>query len=208
MTILYNPSLSSTHFIVPGLIAILLTILASLLTSTAVVREREWGSFETLVTSPARPVDILVGKLVPYAGIAFFDVVLSVATGVVVFHVVPVGSVALLFGASFLYLLASLALGMLFSTIAKTQQLAILLAVLSTLLPTILLSGFVFPVRSMPLPLSLLSNLIPATHFLLIIRGVYLKGSGLLILWPRLLILAGFSFGLLLLAAKRFRKRL
>lgn len=207
-TVLYNPGLNSTRFIVPGLIAILLTILSSLLTSTAVVREREWGSFETLISSPARPSDIMLGKLVPYVGIAFVDVLLSILTGVFVFHVVPVGSVALLLFVSFLYLLASLSLGLLFSTVAKTQQLAILLAVLSTLLPTILLSGFVFPVRSMPAFLQFISNFIPATHFLIVIRGLYLKDAGLHVLWARVLILALFSLALLLLAARRFKKRL
>ena len=207
-TVLFNPGLRSTRFIVPGLIAILLTILSSLLTSTAVVREREWGSFETLVTSPVRPADIMMGKLLPYIGIAFVDVILSVLTGALVFRVVPLGSLTLLFATSFLYLLASLSLGIFYSTVARTQQLAILLAVLSTLLPTILLSGFVFPVRSMPLPLQLVSNVIPATHFLVVIRSLYLKGVGLAVLWPRVLTLAGFSAGLLLLAAARFRKQL
>ncbi len=207
-TILYNPGLSSTHFIVPGLIAILLTILSSLLTSTAVVREREWGSFESLITSPARPSDIMLGKLMPYIGIAFADVILSIVTGVLIFHVVPVGSVLLLLAVSFLYLLASLSLGLVYSTIVKTQQLAILLAMLTTLLPTILLSGFVFPVRSMPLPLQLISNFIPATHFLIVIRGIYLKDSGLDTLWPRVIFLTIIAIGLLLVAARRFRKRL
>lgn len=207
-TILYNPGLSSTRFIVPGLIAILLTILAGLLTSTTVVREREWGSFETLITSPARATDIMLGKMLPYVVIAFADVVLSILTGALVFRVIPEGSVLLLLGASFLYLVASLSLGMLFSMVARTQQLAILLAVLTTLLPTILLSGFVFPVRSMVAPLQVLSNVIPATHFLLIIRGIYLKSSGVAILWPRIVILGLMSVALLALAARRFQKRL
>lgn len=207
-TVLYNPGLSSTRFIVPGLIAILLTILASLLTSTAVVREREWGSFETLVTSPVRPADIMLGKLLPYVAIAAADVVLSLATGALVFGVVPEGSLPLLLVVSFLYLLASLSLGLLYSTVARTQQLAILLAMLTTLLPTILLSGFVFPVRSMPLPLQFVSNLIPATHFLVVIRGIYLKGCGVAVLWPRIAVLALFSVALVLLAAQRFQKRL
>lgn len=207
-TILYNPALDSTHFIVPGLIAILLTILSALLTSTTVVREREWGSFETLISSPARPSDIMLGKLAPYVAIAFVDVLLSVLTGAFVFRVVPAGSFSLLLLVSILYLLASLSVGLLFSTVARTQQLAILLAILSTLLPTVLLSGFVFPLRSMPVLLQLISNLIPATHFLIIIRGIYLKGAGLAVLWPRVLILGLFTVVLILTAARRFKKRL
>ncbi|MEN6549660.1 MAG: ABC transporter permease [Armatimonadia bacterium] len=207
-TILYNPGLSSSSFIVPGLIAILVAILSALLTSTAIVREREWGSFETLVTSPVQAPNIMIGKILPYVAIAFVDVLLSVLTGVLVFHVVPVGSVALLLGVSFLYLLASLATGILFSTVARTQQLAILVAMLSTLLPTILLSGFVFPIRSMPLPLRIVSQFLPPTHFLIVIRTIYLKGGGLAVLWPQVLILALFAFVLVTLAAKRFKKRL
>jgi len=207
-TILYNPGLTSTRFIVPGLIAVLLTVLSSLLTSTAVVREREWGSFESLIASPVRAPNIMIGKMIPYVGIAFVDVILSVLTGAFVFHIVPAGSVVLLLLVSSLYLLASLSIGMFFSTIMKTQQLAILVTMLVTLLPTVLLSGFAFPIRSMPLPLQLASNVVPATHFLIIIRGIYLKGAGLAVLWPRILLLALFTVGLVALAAKRFVKRL
>jgi ABC-2 type transport system permease protein len=207
-TILYNPGLKSTRFIVPGLIAVLLTILASLLTSTAVVREREWGSFESLIASPVRAPDIMIGKMIPYVGIAFVDVLLSVLTGAFIFHVVPAGSITLLLIVSSLYLLASLSIGMFFSTIVRTQQLAILITMLVTLLPTTLLSGFAFPLRSMPLPLQFISNIIPATHFLIIIRGIYLKGSGLAVLWPRIAILALFTTALVALAARRFKKRL
>ena len=207
-TILYNPGLESTRFIVPGLIALLLTILASLLTSTCIVREREWGSFETLVASPVRAYDILIGKMIPYVVIASVDVVLSVAAGKLVFGVSPVGSMGLLLGVSTLYLLASLAIGVLFSVVARTQRVAILAAMLATLLPTVLLSGFAFPIRSMPLVLQGISNVLPATHFLIIIRSIYLKGAGLAILWPRIAALAGFTILVLLIAAVRFRKRL
>jgi ABC-2 type transport system permease protein len=207
-TILYNADLRSTRFIVPGLIAILLTILSALLTSTCIVREREWGSFESLVTSPAHATEILVGKMIPYVCIAFVDVLASMAAGRFVFGVYPEGSIALLLSAGVLYLLASLAIGVLFSTTARTQQMAILFAMLSTLLPTILLSGFAFPLRSMPVELRVLSNVIPATHFLVIIRGLYLKGAGLAVLWPRLLALFGFAVVLVTIAARRFQKRL
>jgi ABC-2 type transport system permease protein len=207
-TILYNPSLNSTRFIVPGLIAILLTILAALLTSTAVVREREWGSFETLVTSPVQAPNIMLGKMAPYVVIAFVDVVLSVLTGALIFRVVPVGSLLLLFSVSFLYLLASLSIGMFFSTAMKSQQLAILVTMLVTLLPTTLLSGFAFPLRSMPAALQVISNFIPATHFLIVIRSIYLKGAGLEVLWLRVALLGLFALALTALAAKRFEKRL
>jgi ABC-2 type transport system permease protein len=150
----------------------------------------------------------MIGKMIPYVGIAFVDVVLSVLTGAFIFHVVPQGSLALLFIVSSLYLLASLSIGLFFSTAMRTQQLAILVTMLVTLLPTTLLSGFAFPLRSMPLPLQLISNLIPATHFLIIIRGIYLKGAGVAVLWPRIALLALFTVALVALAAKRFEKRL
>lgn len=207
-TFLYNPGLESTQYIVPGLIAILLTLLAALITSTSIVREREWGSFESLVASPVRPLEIMVGKLLPYIAIAFADVLLSIIAGRVIFGVSPSGSVALLLGASVLYLLASLSIGLLFSVIARTQQLAILLAMLITMLPTILLSGFVFPLRSIPMAIRVVSYLIPATHFLQVIRGLYMKAAGFSSLWPQLLVLTGFAVGLVILAALRFQKRL
>jgi ABC-2 type transport system permease protein len=207
-TVLYNPGLTSTRFIVPGLIAVMLTILSALLTSTAVVREREWGSFESLIASPVRAPNIMLGKMIPYVGIAFVDVVFSVLTGALVFHVIPQGSVALLLIVASLYLLASLSIGLFFSTAMRTQQLAILVTMLVTLLPTTLLSGFAFPIRSMPVALQLISNLIPATHFLIIIRGIYLKGAGLAVLWPRIALLALFTVALVALAARRFQKRL
>ncbi|NSW55462.1 MAG: ABC transporter permease [Armatimonadetes bacterium] len=207
-TVLYNPGLESTKFIVPGLIAILLSILAGLLTSTCIVREREWGSFETLVTSPAQAPEILVGKMIPYVGIAFADVLLSIATGRLVFGVSPAGSIPLLLAASVLYLVASLSMGLLFSVIAPTQRLAILMATLATLLPAVLLSGFSFPIASMPKALQIASNLVPATHFLIVIRGIYLKAAPFAVLRRSLLILLVFTLAIVTLAAKRFRKQL
>lgn len=207
-TVLYNPGLKSTLFIVPGLIAILLTLLAGLLTSTCIVREREWGSFESLVASPAAPAEILVGKMMPYVGIAFADVLLCIVAGRLVFGVMPVGGHGLLLLFSAIFLMSSLAVGALVSVLARTQQMAILLAMVGTLLPTILLSGFAFPTHSLPMPLQVLSNLLPATHFLVIIRAIYLKGIALTLLRPRVLALVGFTVFLVVLAARRFEKRL
>jgi ABC-2 type transport system permease protein len=207
-TILYNPGLKSVFFIVPGLIALILTLLAALLTSTAIVREREWGSFEVLVTSPAQAREILVGKMIPYIGMAFADVMVCILVGWLVFGVAPVGSRALLLAVSALYLMASLSIGLLFSVIARTQQLAILLAMLLTLLPTTLLSGFVFPLHSIPAPIRIISNIIPATHFLVIIRALYLKGAGLAVLWPRVLVLLALVLVVITVAARRFKKQL
>ena len=206
--ILYNPDLRSRPFIVPGLIAIILTLLAALLTSTCIVREREWGSFESLIASPASAGEIMLGKILPYAIISFVDVGLAILVGWVVFRVAPTGSVGLLLAASAIYMIASLAIGLFFSSLAGTQQMAILFAILVTFLPTILLSGFVFPQRSMPTAVAAVGQIFPATHFLIIIRALYLKGAGLRILWPRLLVLVGYSVVIVAAAAGVFRKRL
>jgi ABC-2 type transport system permease protein len=207
-TVLYNPGLKSTPFIVPGLIAIILTLLSALLTSTCLVREREWGSFESLVASPATPTEILVGKMIPYIAIAFADVLLCIVAGRLVFGVAPVGGHGWLLVFSAVYLAASLSIGVLVSVIARTQQMAILLAMLGTLLPTILLSGFAFPIHSLPGPLRAVCYLLPATHFLVIIRSIYLKGAALVLLRPRVLALVAFTLFLVIVAVRRFEKRL
>jgi ABC-2 type transport system permease protein len=149
-----------------------------------------------------------VGKMIPYVGIAFADVLLYIATGRLVFGVSPAGSIPLLLAASVLYLVASLSMGLLFSVIAPTQRLAILIATLATLLPAVLLSGFSFPIASMPKALQVASNLVPATHFLIVIRGIYLKAAPFAVLRRSLLILLVFTLTIVTLAAKRFRKQL
>lgn len=206
--VLYNPELKSTHFIVPGLIAVILTMLAALLTSATVVRERERGTIEALVASPMQPIELMVGKLIPYVLMSLGDVVLVTAIGLIVFGVPLVGSVTLLFVMSLLFLLGVLGMGLFISTIAPTQQLAIVGALLSTMLPSILLSGFVFPRASMPLVLQLIGNLFPTTYFLVIVRGIFLKGVGLEVLWKQALALLIYAALTLFLSAKRFKKRL
>ena len=172
------------------------------------MRERDLGSFEALVSSPALAPEILIGKMIPYVCIAFLDVILCVVAGKLIFGVWPVGSLALLLAVSLIYLTACLAIGALFSVIARTQQLAILFAMLTTLLPTILLSGFAFPRQSMPMVLRVVSNALPATHFLAVIRAIYLKGVGLETLWPQTLTLAFIACLLVAMASRRFRKQL
>ncbi len=177
--VLYNPELESINFIVPGLIAVIMMMLAALLTSGCIVREREAGSFEGLAASPIAPIEIILGKLIPYVFIATFDVVICVVVGYAVLGVAPTGDRGALLVVSAVYLVASLAIGLLVSSIARTQQIATMVAFLTTVLPTMLLTGFVFPVRSMPVVLQGIAKLLPATHFLIIIRAIYLKGTGL-----------------------------
>ncbi len=206
--IFYNPGLESDNFIIPGLIVLLLAVLTALLTSTCIVRERELGSFETLVASPATALEIMLGKMLPYAVMAFADVLLCIIAGRLIFGVRVTGNISLLLAISIVFLAASLSIGILFSALARTQRVAIFLAFLGTFLPTVLLSGFVFPLRSMPAALQLISKVIPATHFLVVVRSIYLKASGMAVLWPLVLILAVFAVTLLAIAAKAFKKRI
>ncbi|MBD3292984.1 MAG: ABC transporter permease subunit [Armatimonadia bacterium] len=205
---LYNPELKTVTFIVPGLIAIIMTMLAALLTSGCIVREREVGSFEGLAASPIAPVEIIIGKLLPYAVIATGDVILCIGTGWAVFGVFPLGDKLALMVMSGLYLVASLAIGLTVSSITRSHQVATLVAFLATMLPTMLLTGFVFPIRSMPTILQYISQVIPATHFLTVIRGIYLKGTGLGPYMRETVALTVIALGLVLLAAKAFRKSL
>jgi len=207
-SVLYNPSLKSTVFLVPGLIAIILSMIAALLTSGTVVRERERGTLEQLVASPLHPTELMLGKLLPYVFLSLLDLILVVILGWFLFGVWPQGSLLALLGLTLLFLPCALGLGMLISTLAHTQQMALVGAFLATVLPSMLLSGFVFARQNMPLILQYLSGIVPATHYLLIIRGIYLKGIGLAVLWPQALILLGFAVIMIALSSKRFTKRL
>jgi len=206
--VLYNPELRSVNFIVPGLIAVILTLLAALLTSGCIVREREGGSFEALAASPIAPVEIVLGKLLPYVGISFVDIVLCMVAGWLLFGVAPVGDKGALLAISAVYLIASLSIGLLLSSLARSHQMATLMAFLTTMLPTMLLSGFVFPVRSMPVALQALAQVIPATHFLVVIRGIYLKGAAISAFAPRVAALAAIALVFVVMTAKKFRKSL
>ncbi len=206
--VLYNPELRSVNFIVPGLIAVILTLLAALLTSGCIVREREGGSFEALAASPIAPIEIVLGKLLPYAVISFVDIVLCMVVGRLLFGVAPMGDKALLLGLSLIYLIASLSIGLLVSSLARSHQVATLIAFLATVLPSLLVSGFAFPVRSMPVALQAIAQIIPATHFLIIIRAIYLKGAGVSAFAPRVAALAAMALALVLLTVRTFRKRL
>lgn len=206
--VLYNPEMTTVSFIVPGLIAVIMTMLAALLTSGCIVREREAGSFEGLAASPIAPAEIVLGKLTPYVFIASFDVILSIGAGRLFFGVAPTGDRLALLAVSAVYLIASLAIGMLVSSVARTQQVATMVAFLTTMLPTMLLTGFVFPVRSMPVALQYIAQVFPATHFLVIIRAIYLKGTGLGLYVHHALALALIALVLVVAASKAFRKSL
>ncbi|HET7011898.1 MAG TPA: ABC transporter permease, partial [Anaerolineales bacterium] len=203
----YNPDLVSAYFMVPALIGLILQLLTTMLTATAVVRERERGTIEQLIVTPIRPIELIVGKITPYVLIAFFDTIEILVVGTFWFHVPIRGSLGLLLGLSGLFLVSSLGIGLVISTIARTQQEAMMLTWF-TLLPTIFLSGFIFPLGAMPPLLRAISYGIPLRYYLTVIRSVLLKGVGVESLGLEIAALAAFGLITMSAAALRFRKRL
>lgn len=204
----YNPELKSAHFIIPGLISTLLMMLVSLLTAMAITGEKERNTFEQLAASPIKAWQLILGKLIPYAMVSFGGVLLIIPAGILLFQVPLRGSLLVLLFFIMIFLIATLGIGLLISTIAKSQQQAMLLAASLTAMPAVLLSGFVFPIESMPKILQLITNLIPAKFFLVALRGIFLKGIGLDLLWQQAVALLIFATVLLTVASLRFKKRL
>lgn len=204
----YNSELKSSHFIIPGLISTLLMMVVALLTAMAVTNEKERNTFEQLAASPIKPWQLILGKIIPYALISFFGVLLIIPTGIFWFGVPMRGNLFILLFFIVIFLVSVLGIGLFFSTIAKTQQQAMFMVLPATSLPAILLSGFVFPIESMPQFLQIISYIIPARFFLIALRGVFLKGVGLEVLWPQALILVIFSVVLMTAASLKFKKRL
>jgi ABC-2 type transport system permease protein len=203
----YNPDLISSVFMVPALIGIILQLLATMLTSTAIVRERERGTIEQLIVTPIRSWELIVGKMVPYTLLAMFDTAEILVVSWLWFHVPFRGSLTLLLGLSGVFLIGSLGIGLFISTVAHTQQEAMMLSWF-TLLPTIFLSGFLFPLAAMPIVLQAVSYVIPLRYFLIIIRSILLKGVGAGALVPQSVALTVFAAAVMTMAALRFRKRL
>ncbi len=203
----YNPDLRSAISIVPGLIGVILTMTMVMLTSMAIARERERGTLEQLIVSPLRRWELILGKILPYVGMGFVQMTLILLLGTAVFGVPIVGSLALLYAMAFVFIAGNLALGLFFSTLAQTQQQAMQMSFFF-LLPNILVSGFMFPWEAMPRPMQWLSQLLPLTHFLRIVRGVTLKGSGFGDLLPELVWMSCILVVLLVLSSLRFRKKL
>ena len=207
-TVFYNREMDSTNFIVPGIIAIVMMMLGALLTSVTIAREKETGTMEQILVSPIKPFEVIAGKVIPYLVLAFLIAMMVVTVGHFWFKVPFVGSPAYLMLFCILYLFTALSLGLLVSTLVSTQQVAVMLSLMLTLLPTIMLSGFIFPIASAPRPLQFLSYILPATHFLVIVRGVMLKGSGPGDLWVHLAALGAIGLVLMALAVKRFSLKL
>jgi ABC-2 type transport system permease protein len=205
--ILYNPDLKSSHFFVPALVAIILMMISALLTSITIAREKETGTLEQLLTAPVTPAQILIGKILPYIGLALLDGILVLIFAQIFFDVPFVGSRLLLLMFGLVYVSASLSLGILISSLVKTQQVAMMFALVTTMLPSVMLSGLIFPIRNMPPVLQGLAHIVPAKYFVTIIRGIMLKGAGLEILAVHGSVLLTLMLVLMAIAARKFKTR-
>jgi ABC-2 type transport system permease protein len=204
----FNPTLESVNLFVPGLIALVLTLVSALMTAISLSRENERGTLEVLLVSPLKPAQIIVGKVLPYLGLAFANVITALLAAKLVFNVPFRGSLGLLLIESIVYSLVSLALGVLVAANTPSQRAAMLVALMATMLPNVLLSGMVFPISSMPRWLVPFTYIVPARWFIVIARGIMLKGVGLEYLWRESLVLAGMTIVLLVLAIRSFKPRI
>lgn len=204
----FNPDLKSSNFMVPGVVGLVLMIITMTLTSLAIVKEKEIGTLEQLLVSPIRPFELILGKLIPFVLIGFVDVTVVLAVARYWFEVPMAGSLPLLFGLSGLFILTTLGLGLFISTIAKSQQQAMLIAQFFFFMPFIYLSGFAFPISNMPGVIQYATYLIPLRYFFEIVRGVFLKGAGFAELWPQAAALLALGVAILTLAVMRFRQTL
>lgn len=204
----FNADMVSRNFIFPGLVAVVMMIMAAILTSLSMAREWETGTMEQLMATPVSGAELIFGKMFPYLAIGLIDLLLCIGVGEFVFHVPLRGSLWLLASMSLLFLYSALALGILISIIARSQLLASQLAIVATVLPAFLLSGFIFPIENMPLPIQTVTRIVTARYFVTILRGIYLKDVGLAVLWPHALFLATFGAAVTSAALARFRKKI
>jgi ABC-2 type transport system permease protein len=204
----YNPELRSAKYLVPGLIAFILMVVAVVSTALSIVRERELGTMEQLMVSPIKPVELILGKTIPYTLISLASTVFILVVGYALFDVEVKGDFVLLFIVTFIFLLGSLGFGLLISTIAETQQVAFMIATLTTMLPTFILSGFVFPIRNMPEVIQAITYLIPARYFLEALRSIILKGVGAVAFWDQLVFLVAYAALMIGISSIRLKKLL
>jgi len=205
---LYNAEMKSVFMFVPGVITVLLLLISAMMTSISIAREKEMGTMEVLLVSPLRPLQIIIGKVIPYVILAFVIAMVILLLGYLVFGVPVRGSLIVLLLYSIVYIVLSLSLGIFISSVVNSQQIAMMISMVALLLPTIMLSGFIFPVENMPWPLQWFSNIIPAKWFIVVIRGVMLKAISFGILWKETLILLGMIVFFIGLSVKKFKIRL
>lgn len=204
----YNPTMKTRNYMVPGIVGLLLSIVTLLLTSLAVVKEKEIGTMEQLIVTPLKPYQIIIGKLVPFILLGFLSIVIVLTAMRFIFDIPVKGSIAFLFFSAFFYILSTLGLGLYVSTISKTQQQAMMIAVFAVMMPMVFLSGFAFPIENMPKIIQYISHVIPLKYFINIIRGVISKGLGFSELWINALVLLIMGIFILVISSLRFQRRL
>ena len=204
----YNPELKSVFMFVPGVMTIILMLVSAMMTSISITREKELGTMEILLVSPIKPFQVIIGKVFPYIFLSIINAIIIILLGVFVFKMPIQGNLLLLGAQSILFIITSLSLGILISTIAETQQTAMMISLMGLMLPVILLSGFIFPVSSMPKILQYLSYLIPAKYFISILKGIMLKGVGISLLWKETLILTVMTILFIVLSIRKYKIRL
>jgi ABC-2 type transport system permease protein len=203
----FNPDLKSRNYFVPGVVVNILTLVTLMLTAMAIVREKEIGTMEQLMVTPIQPLELIIGKTAPFAVVGLLDTVLITTVALLIFRVPFRGSVWVLLVCTILFLLTTLGTGLFISTISQTQQQA-MMSSFFFFMPAFMLSGFAFPIRNMPLPVQYLTFLNPVRYFMEIVRNLFLKGSGISVLWPQMLALLIFGLTILVLSSLRFHKRL
>ncbi|MFT6844582.1 MAG: ABC-2 type transport system permease protein [Flavobacteriales bacterium] len=207
-SMVYNQELKGVFMFVPGVMTIILMLVSAMMTSISIAREKELGTMEILLVSPLKPLQVIVGKVVPYIFLSMINAAIIIILSIFIFKMPLQGSLFLLGLESVLFILTALALGILISTISDTQQTAMMISMMGLMLPTILLSGFIFPISSMPMPLQIVSHIIPAKWFVIVLKGVMLKGVGLLFLWKETLILLGMTLFFIIVSVRKYKIRL
>jgi ABC-2 type transport system permease protein len=205
---LYNPELKGEHTFIPGIMAMIMLLVCVMMTSISIVREKELGTMEILLVSPFKPAMVIMAKFIPYLLISFFNVTSILLLSVYALELPIKGSLFLLYSESLLFVLTALSIGLLISIQAQSQQTAMFGSLMATMLPTILLSGFMFPIESMPLPLRIISNIVPSKWFFIIVQSIMIKGAGFAAIWKETLILLGMTTVFLLISMKKFKIRL
>lgn len=204
----YNPQLHSSYMFIPGLMALILTLISAFMTSISITKEKELGTMEILLVSPLNPAQIILGKVIPYVLLSILNVIIILAASLFIFGIPIIGSLSLLMLISFIYICLALCLGILISTVTNSQQVAMMLSLVGLMLPTILLSGFIFPLESLPLFLQGFAKIIPASWFVHAVKGIMLKGSGFQELLPDFTVLCGMTIFFVVLSIKKFEIRL
>ncbi len=205
---LYNPELKSVFMFVPGVMTIILMLVSAMMTSISITREKEMGTMEILLVSPLKPFQVIIGKVFPYIFLSIINAVVIVLLSIFIFDMPVAGSMFLLGLESVLFIINALSLGILISTISETQQTAMMISLMGLMLPVILLSGFIFPISSMPYILQIISDVIPAKWFIIILKGIMLKGVGISLVWKETLILLGMTIFFIVLSIKKYKIRL